>query len=150
MTPPAGAFPQSRCAASFAGGNAFRWTGVTMVTQARQTLRRSVIAAILLISLLVFLGFLGGLYLFETENADRAAVQRVKQGMTYPQVVDLLGVMYDRSYPGEYASTDEVIASMGNGGSVSFVCRWRIGFSREVIYIGFDKNEAVVATTWRR
>lgn len=121
-----------------------------MDMQARQTLRRSVIAAILLISFLVFLGFLGGLYLFETENADRAAVQRVKQGMTYPQVVDLLGVMYDRSYPGEYASTDEVIASMGNGGSVSFVCRWRIGFSRDVFYIGFDKNEAVVATAWRR
>jgi len=53
--------------------------------------------------------------------------------------------MYDRSYRGQYARTDAVIAKMENGDSVSFVCAWRIAFSWDMIYVGFDKNEAVVA-----
>ena len=99
-------------------------------------------------ALLFILGVVvsGGVYLVETSHADRDSTQRVKKEMSYSEVVDVLGVMYDRSYGGEYDSTDEVIAKMENGESVSFVCDWRIRFSRDVFYIGFNEDEVVVET----
>jgi len=104
------------------------------------------IAIIAAVGLLLSSIIAGGLYLQETVHADRETIQRIEKGMTYAEVVDLLGVRYDRSYLGEYESTDEVIANMENGEAVSFVCDWRIGSTREMFYVGFDEQEAVVAT----
>jgi hypothetical protein len=104
------------------------------------------IAIIAAVGLLLISIIAGGLYLQETVHADRETIQRIEKGMTYAEVVDLLRVMYDRSYRGEHESTDEDVANMENGESVSFVCDWRIAFTREMFCVGFDEDEAVVAT----
>jgi hypothetical protein len=117
--------------------------GAVVITRRRT--RHFAPFALIVLVVTVAVAFCGALYLAETTFADPAAVQRVKKGMAYPQVVDILGVMYDRCYRGKYATIDEVIANMEEGDSISFVCIWRIRFSRNAVYIGFDKNEAVVA-----
>jgi len=119
----------------------------TVPNQRARTCRGSrqltvVVATVLILTAV----FAGGLYLIETVNADREVVQRVKNGMTCPDVVELLGVMYDRSYRGEYDSTDKIIAGMENSESISYVCIWRIGFSRDKFCVGFDEHDVAVST----
>ena len=108
--------------------------------------RFRIIAAIGAFFLVFSAAVFGGVYLVETSHANREATQSIKNGMTYSEVVGSLGVMYDRIYRGEYESTDEVIAKMENGESINFVCDWRIRFSLDMFYVGFDEHEVVVAT----
>lgn len=104
-------------------------------------------AALLVVGVaLCCLMLVGGLWYGETLAADRALTSQVQPKMNRKQVVDSLGVMYDDSRRGEYEETDAVILGMNDNETITHVCVWRIAYSRDLFWVGFDKNENVIAT----
>ena len=87
-----------------------------------------------------------GVHFAEPLHADRVAVLAVKPGMTRRQVVGSLGALYDGAAPGQYDSCDAAISRMKNGGSVTYIAHWRIAYSWDRFWVGFDVNEVVVGT----
>lgn len=88
----------------------------------------------------------GGCWYAETFSANRTATLLVLPKMTKSQVVDTLGVMYDEAKLGEYADVDAVIALMKNNETINRVCYWRIAYSTDRFWVGFDEDENVIAT----
>ena len=88
----------------------------------------------------------GGLWYAETFSADRGATSLMQPRMSKTQVVNSLGVMYDDSKRGEYTEVDAVIANMHDDATINRVCYWRIAFSSDRFWVGFDADENVVAT----
>jgi hypothetical protein len=89
---------------------------------------------------------IGGLLYMETLYPDYATALAVQPGMTRSEVVESLGVFYDGSTPGQYADVDSIVAQMKNSESITYICCWRIAYSRDMVWIGFDDNEIVIAT----
>lgn len=105
-------------------------------------MRTLIVAGIVVTSML----FAGGAWYAETHSANRRATSLVQPGMTKQQVVSSLGVMYDDSKQGEYTKVDAVIANMDGNATIDRVCGWRVAFSFDRFWVGFDTNEKVVAT----
>ena len=105
------------------------------------------IAALLVVGVALFCVLLiGALWFGETLAADRDMALRVQPKMSENQVVDALGVMYDNSKRGEYKEVDTVISRMNDNEAITYVCCWRIAYSWDRCWVGFDDRKTVVAT----
>jgi hypothetical protein len=106
--------------------------------------RSYVLAGIAVTAALIAIFFIGH-HVMEMTLADRTATDTITPGLSYSNVVDRLGVMYDSLKPGEYADTDNVIADMPQKDSITRLCVWRIRNSRDFFWVGFDETDAVIA-----
>jgi hypothetical protein len=88
----------------------------------------------------------GSLWFAERFAPSRYATTLVRPGMTKHQVVESLGVLYDNAQRREFSQADAVISKMNNPDTISFVCHWRIAYSRDRFWVGFDEDDNVVAT----
>jgi hypothetical protein len=86
-----------------------------------------------------------GLWVQEQRHARREAAAAIRTGMDRPEVVGLLGVLYDDCRPGEYADVDATLSQMENRMAISRVANWRLSFSRNQLWFGFGDDGKVVS-----
>jgi hypothetical protein len=103
-------------------------------------------AACVVVIVLMSAAFISALLFQETLQPRRSDVLSVEPGMTRQDVVKLLGVLYDGCAPGECDDFDRVIGGMDNSDSIAYASCWRIGWSRDMFWVGFNENETVIAT----
>ena len=87
-----------------------------------------------------------GLWVLEWHHASREVAAAIRLGMDRPQVVGLLGALYDDCRPGEYADVDATLSKMENRGAISRVTIWRLAFSLTQLWVGFGDDGKVVST----
>ena len=102
--------------------------------------RRTIIVLLVLLCI-------GGVALLCLDRAlypSAAEVESIKPGMTTDDVRTILGVLYDRSQPGEYSDVDQILEERGRGEAISSVMSYRIAGSIKVAWILCDGEDRVI------
>jgi outer membrane protein assembly factor BamE (lipoprotein component of BamABCDE complex) len=88
---------------------------------------------------------LAAVFVSEGLHADRTHLQDVVVGMSYEDVVGLLGTMYDEREPVDHYDFSESRVTPASDASRESVCTWRISWSQDTFSVVFDETGAVIA-----
>lgn len=81
----------------------------------------------------------------ETHYPDQSAVDAIIPGLSHSNVVQRLGVMYDRTKLGEYSDTDKILSGMQRKESIARLCVWRVRNTRDSLWVGYDETDTVIS-----